>query len=254
MRKIVVKVLQDNSEGAKHQASDTTEQALRIMLEAIAKHLKDVSVLRRLLFAVATIPSELPNFWDVAVEFATSGQLKCANLDAKTAQVLMENVETFDKAAFSKDEDLMHELVSWVPRASTKPLGITLISPKRNCSLCSSSLSLRKDRYSSVTIYHSTMGPTPGSHFHKICSGKKCSLIQYYGYYSCAHGDSKSKVIFDSDWASHEYFVSSSLTAFSMLFIRQVDSQVLIGQLSYLQVAELFNHVHSSYSYDCGNQ
>lgn len=41
------------------------------MLGAISKYISDVSVLRRLLFAVVHLPKDLPNFWGVAVEFAT---------------------------------------------------------------------------------------------------------------------------------------------------------------------------------------
>ena len=162
----------------------------------------------------------------------------------------MDNVETFDKAAFSKDADLMYEIISWTPHNYSKPLGITLISPKSKYSLCGSLLNLRKDRYLSVTVYHITVGPVPGTHFHKKCSGKKCTLIKYYGYSSCAHGEIKSAVVFDSDWSSPEYFLSSSLTAFSIQLICQVVGQVLIGQLSYLHVAKLFNHLHLPNSFN----
>ena len=209
-----------------------------VMLEALAKQLKDVWVLRRLLFAVSTLPCDLPNFWDIAVEFATKGHLK-ENIDAKTARALMENVETFDKTAFSKDEALLGELVSWTPRMFSKPLGIILISPKDKCVICGHPLVVRKDRHSSITVYHMTMGPLPGMHFYKICSNNKCSVVQHYGYYTL-----NELVHFDTDWASHEFFISSSLSAFSMLLIKQVDSQILIGQLSYLQIAELFKHMH----------
>jgi hypothetical protein len=42
----------------------------------------------------------------------------------------------------------------------------------------------------------------------------------------------------------YEYFVSSSLTAFSLRTMREVDAQILIGQLSYQQIADMFNHIH----------
>ena len=208
-----------------------------VMLKALAKQLKDVSVLRRLLFAVSTLPCDLPNFWDIAVEFATKGHLK-ENIDAKTARTLMENVETFDKTAFCKDEALLGELVSWTPHLFSKPLGIVLVSPKENRVICGQSVVVQKNRHSYITVYHMTMGPLPGMHFYKICSNKKCSVVQHYGYYML-----NELVNFDTDWASHEF--SSSLSAFSMLLIKQVDSQVLIGQLSYLQIVKLFNHMHT---------
>ena len=45
-----------------------------LMLQAISKYIQDVSILRRLLFAVAHLPSDFPNLWGVAVEFATEGK------------------------------------------------------------------------------------------------------------------------------------------------------------------------------------
>jgi hypothetical protein len=44
------------------------------MLGTVSKYIKDVSVLRRLLFAVVHLPSDLPNLWGVAVEFVTKDQ------------------------------------------------------------------------------------------------------------------------------------------------------------------------------------
>ena len=68
-------------------------------------------------------------------------------------------------------------------------------------------------------------------------------VLKYYFYHST--GGDKSKVYYDSDWATNDYFVSSSTTAYSMSLIGQVDSQILIGQLSYKQISDIFNHVHS---------
>ena len=50
-------------------------------------------------------------------------------------------------------------------------------------------------------------------------------------------------MIYDN-WIEYQYFVSSSLTAFSLRTMREVDAQILIGQLSYQQIAEIINHVH----------
>ena len=52
------------------------------LLGTISKYVKNVSVARRLLFAVTNLPKDLPNLWGVAVEFATLGTrdqtyLKC---------------------------------------------------------------------------------------------------------------------------------------------------------------------------------
>ena len=214
------------------------------MLEVLATYLKDLSVLRKLLFAATHLPPEMPNMWGIAVEFATVGKVERNAIDAITAKSLIDNIEAFDRCALRKDDCLLKELVGWVPTSATKPLGIILISKKKVCLFCKKELVTRKDRPSYVTVYDSHIGPAPGTHFHKICSSKCCTLTQYYGYHST--GGDMSQVYYDSDWATNDYFVSSSTTAYSMSLIRQVDSQILIGQLSYKQISDIFNHVHSS--------
>ena len=212
------------------------------MLEVIATYLKDVSVLRKLLFAATHLPPDLPNLWGIAVEFATTGKVK-RNINAKTARSLIDNIEAFDREALKKDDRLLKELVEWKPTSATKPLGIVLVSEKKVCVLCKRELVICKDRPSYITVYDIQVGPAPGTHFHKICPSEVYCLTQYYGSYST--GGAKSQIYYDSDWAMNAYFISSSLTAYSMSLIRQVDSQVLIGQLSYMQISDIFNHVHS---------
>ena len=173
------------------------------MLEIIATHLKDVSVLRRLLFAATNLPSDLPNVWGIAVEFATVGKVKRNAIDPDTAQSLMENIASFDKCSLNKDHAFLKELINWIPKYGTKPLGVVLITSKKVCTFCKKELVLRKDRPSSITVYDNVIGPVPGTHFYKTCSSKVCSVTQYYGYYTT--GGDKSAVYYDSDWATHEY-------------------------------------------------
>ena len=61
-----------------------------------------------------------------------------------------------------------------------------------------------------------------------------------------ATGGGNLRVIYNDNRMEYQYFVSSSLTAFSLRTMRAVDAQILIliGQLSYQQIAEMFNHVH----------
>ena len=54
-----------------------------------------------------------------------------------------------------------------------------------------------------------------------------------------------SQVLYNTAWRDLRYFVPSSLTAFSMHVLRQAEYQVVIGQLSYKQIADNFNHMHS---------
>lgn len=218
----------------------------QVMLGVVANHLKDVSVLRRLLFASIQLPEELPNRWGIAVEFATDGKVKRNSIDTSTAAALVENILSFDKRAFDTDDSLMLELIGWVPSTDQrKPLGVVLISPELCCAICRQELTLRKDRPASVVVYDENLGTVPGSHFHKICHNKRCGVTQYYGYYTIGH--ESSQVFYNAEWRDLRYFVSSSLTVFSMQMLKRIDSQVLIGQLSYKQIAKIFNHVHECY-------
>ena len=106
------------------------------MLGVIATYLKDVSVLRKLLFAATHLPSNLPNLRGITVEFATAGKVSCNDIVVKTAKSLLENIEVFDREALKKDTCLLKELVEWVPTPALEPLGIVLVSKQeRVCSL-----------------------------------------------------------------------------------------------------------------------
>lgn len=51
----------------------------------------------------------------------------------------------------------------------------------------------------------------------------------------------EGKSFYNTDWQSLKYFVSSSLTAFSLNMLKRMDIEIVIGQLSYKQIAEVFN-------------
>ena len=212
------------------------------MFRILSEHLKDVSVLRRLLFAATHLPREVPNHLGVAVEFATCGKVERNCITEDLARVIVENIECFDSTAFATDDHLLKQLIAFKP-SNSRPLGIVLISPEESCTLCGEKLSLRKDRPALLVIYDDHLGAVAGSHFHKYCSSRTCTLTQYYGYYTVG-GDS-SRVLYNSGWKCLLYFVSSRETAFSMSMLQRLDSEVLIGQLSYKQRADIFNDVHS---------
>ena len=125
------------------------------------------------------------------------------------------------------------DLLTYISSASTKRG-----SPETQCVLCAQPLSLRRDRPTSVVLYGNLSGPVPGTHYHKICSNKVCTLTQYYGYYTS--GGETSQVFFNANWNYLPWFMSSFLTCFSMDFLRRVDSEVLIGQLSYKTFSTIF--------------
>ena len=210
------------------------------MLGTVSKYIKDVSVLRRLLFAVAHLPTDLPNLWGVAVEFATKDQESRDSITKAQAKVLVENIQKLDALAFSTDRKLLGDLVD-LEIPNCKPLGLILISDNNKCVQCGSKLQLRKERPSSVVIYDQQMGTIPGSHYHKTCTNRACSVTQFYGYTTAG---SSSEVHFDRDWESLPYFVSSRESVFSMQLLRQFDSEILIGQMSFKQCADAYNYLH----------
>jgi len=110
-----------------------------------------------------------------------------------------------------------------------KELGVIVISEKSSCLQCGSSLSLRSDRPSQVTVYSETVGTTAGMHFHKLCKNTKCKIVQHYGYVTSGL---KSGALYDDNWADLPYFVSSQETVFETSFLKNMDSELLIGQVS----------------------
>ena len=214
------------------------------MLRSLPQSVKDVSVLRRILFAVATLPDGFPNRWEVATKFAFNrSQTKGSCLPpAENTQVFVDNLQELDAAAFSTDRELLLELMS-VRDSKDRPLGIILMSNKENCVTCGSKLQLRKDRPANVIVYDDVMGTVPGTHYHKTCSNRSCGTTQFYGY---TIAGKSSDVHFDTDWELLSYFVSSRDSVFSMRQLRMFDSEIIVGQMSFKQCAEAYNYYHAS--------
>lgn len=208
------------------------------MLGLLAKYIKDVSVLRRLLFAVVFLSPDLPMFWQVVVEFATAGRVSKDSVTPDQVRVLIENIQALNATAFESDRTLMRELI-FLDLPGKKPLGIPLISQISFCLVCGRQLQLRKDRHSPLVIYDFKHGTIPGAHLHKFCPNRTCALTQYYGYYTY-----QGNVIFNPDWSSLPYFISSRDTAFSLDLLKQLDANILIGQMSFKQQADIYNYMH----------
>ena len=49
---------------------------------------------------------------------------------------------------------------------------------------------------------------------------------------------------YDDDWAELTYFVSSQESAFEIAMLQKFDAELLIGQISYKQKADIFNLVN----------
>ena len=57
-----------------------------------------------------------------------------------------------------------------------------------------------------------------------------CNYRQYYGFHKA--GD-QSVSYYDSDWATLDFFVSTSETAIEMIMLKKFDAELLLGNLSY---------------------
>ena len=180
------------------------------MLASVAKHFSDVSVLRRVLFALVHLPDDLPNRLNIAIEFATDGKSE-KPITTEQLRVFAENVNELDSEAFATDKALTKAILQYPKK---KPLGVVLISENQTCMQCGGKLLTRRDRPAPVVIYHDTMGSIPGSHYHKYCSNKKCSFTQYFGFHTGVN--SQHEVYFDENWETLPYFVSTRETAFDM--------------------------------------
>ena len=87
-----------------------------------------------------------------------------------------------------------------------------------------------------------TLGTVEGTNYRKVCKNfrSSCPFVQHYGFYSVGGTD----IIYDEDFQSLPYFLSTRETAFEMAMLKQLDVEILIGQLSYKQRSEIYNVVH----------
>ena len=164
-------------------------------------------------------------------------------LSADIAKILCENIQALDAKALTSDHTLHHEFMQ-IP--NKKPLGVVLISSRETCLRCHSKVLVRKDRPASITVYDDKIGIVPGTHFQKYCSNRGCGYTYYYGYYTTGgtcSSHSSSHTLYEPDWESLPYFISSRETAFS-ISLRQFNSEIVLGRMSFKQCAEVYNHLH----------
>lgn len=208
-------------------------------MDLLPPELCDVAVLRRILFAAVYLPTDLPNYWSVLTQFASQGNF---SLQPQLMKIAVENLKSLNEKAFVTDKQLVNEIHA-LPQtpSSLSPLGIILVPPRTNCKLCGGKLLVRNDRGSHIMVYTESFGTVVGTHYHKFCQNfrKGCIFRQYYGYSSQG---SQSLVYCDDECIEHEYFVSTSGTAFEMTMLKRFDVELLLGQISYSQKAEIYNY------------
>lgn len=207
----------------------------------LSQSIKDASVLRRLEFAASFYPKSMPKYWENLVLFSTKDKEDRNSITPELAHQIIENLDIVDSRCFASDVELTKEIVTMKKVGSDAPLGVVLISDKESCQNCGSKLYLRSDRTSKVTIYDDRMGTLPGTHFTKYCRKRGCSFQQHYGYY--CQGDT-TDMRYNHDWSSLPFFLSTRETAVSMDMLYRLDKEILIGQVSYNQRADIFNDIH----------
>ena len=130
---------------------------------------KDVSVLRRMLFASTFLPCDMPHYWEVVASFSNQGSYE--NVSSSQVKLLMENLEILNQQAFSSDLILTRELLS--TESKSQPIGVVLVSGKKTCRSCGTKLLLRGDRPSRITLYTEQLATLPATHYHKYCGNKR---------------------------------------------------------------------------------
>ena len=147
-----------------------------------------------------------------------------------------------DSKALISDKDLQKELFE-LDGFQGHPLGIVLVSAKQTCGMCGQKLLIRADRPSFPVVYSDELGTICGTHFRKYCSNSSlgCSFPQHYGFYS--HGND-SEIMYDEDCLDLPYFVSTNQTIFHTKMLSNLTTEILLGQLSYKQKAEIYNYSH----------
>ena len=152
----------------------------------------------------------------------------------------MENMQLLNAAAFAQDQELLKDMIDMRDKLN-HPIGVILISNVSQCPECGGNLIVRKDRYSKVTLYSKSMGTVFARHYYKYCKNNRhgCNVSQHYGYYTV--GDAHRN-IYDDNWAELPYFISSHETAFETSMLKTFDAELLIGQMSYKQKADIYNY------------
>ena len=178
------------------------------MPNMLGQLVSDVSVLRRILFAVVHLPPDCPRLWEIAVHFGTGQKGSQSTISPAQVRVLFENFHELNLEAFVNDDPLLQELSQ---RQSRHPHSPHFISPRTECYKCRGVLSLRADRPSRI----------PRTQYHKYCHKARCKVHQYYGYHT------KGELYYDGDWLMLPYFMSTQRTAFSVTLLKKYDSELL---------------------------
>ena len=103
-------------------------------MDLLPPELQDLAVLRRIIFAVAQLPRDLPQYWDVVTQFARQGD---KSLQSESVRLAVENLQFINERVFVTDTQLREEIHALrAPHCSSSPLGIVLLSLNKTCKVC----------------------------------------------------------------------------------------------------------------------
>lgn len=173
-----------------------------------------------------------PNYWSVVTQFASQGS---QSLQPQSVKIAVDNLVSVDEKAFLQTSSWRMKSTHcvWVP-----PIQIHLASFlfPRTLAVHSVAVNYWFETIEEVTSHWILRDSCwqPLSNCPKVPKG--CSFRQYYGYSSQG---SQSTVYYDVNWVEHEHFISTSGTAFEMSLLRKFDTELLLGQISYNQMADI---------------
>ena len=210
------------------------------MLQEACDFTTEHSVLRRLSFAAASLPEDTPGYWEFVSSFGFRHSTDKINIEK--VRLYLENTKCLDANSFCDDYSLRKELITH-EGFQGHSIGIVLISCNNACKICSGKLLVKKNRPSFPVVYDDDLGTVSSTHFRKFChnSAKGCTFTQHYGYYTLGND---SEMLYDNNCLDLPYFLSTGMTAISTKILTSLSAEILLGQMSYRQKAEVYNYIH----------
>ena len=118
--------------------------------------------------------------------------------------------------------------------SSLMPLSLVLVSPNKSCQVYGEQLLIGKDRPSTLVIYDHVLGSIP-EHIVIVTAPIEGAIL--------------SSIMAIMSMEVHTMcFMSTTETAFSTELLHKINGEVLIGQLSFKQCADLYNYFHQYFT------
>ena len=78
-----------------------------LTMELVGSVIKDVSVLRRMLFAASYLPQDVPHYWEIVASSCVNSSI---SLSADRVKLLMDNLQLLSRQAFATDAELTQSM------------------------------------------------------------------------------------------------------------------------------------------------